>query len=214
MPDDSYLKYYWLENEFFPEIRKFFDSKGYLKPEQFFYIIIWKSNYNKPSIKWGLSANKKSLDREVYDLTRKIDRAHSKEERLEILIGNGKGRKNQDGFQLAMASAVLTILYPEIFSVYDRRVRSQLKHPKKEGKKFPDISYSRYRTRRYFEEYIPQVLRAGREISKNSKLSLRDCDRLLWAKSRHEELQNFLKVQPNSPQTGSGSDARQKKPGQ
>lgn len=91
-----------------------------------------------------------------------------------------------------MASAILTVLYPEIFSIYDWRVRSQLKHPQKFNQKFPDISYSHDRVKQYFEEYIPQVLQAGREIAKNPNLSLRDCDRLLWAKSWYEDLRDFL----------------------
>ena len=93
-----------------------------------------------------------------------------------------------------MASAVLTILYPNDFTVYDFRVRSQLKDPRNPTKPYPDITYTNNRIKRYFNEYIPQTLRAGREISNNQNLSLRDCDRLLWAKSWQEDLQKFINV--------------------
>lgn len=173
----DYLKYYWLEKDFFPEIYKFFRGEKYLTMEHFFSIIIWKRNASKTIIKRGLLATKKSLNEVVKDLTEKIYYAETKEQKLEILL-------KQSGFQLAMASAVLTVLYPDIFTVYDWRVREQIK--------YPDITYQQNRVQRYFDEYIKQVLERGREIAENPKLSLRDCDRLLWARSWHKDLREFL----------------------
>src|ERR1043166_3446895 len=109
----------------------------------------------------------------------KIHKANTPEEKLEILLG-------QKGFQLAMASAILTTLYPNDFTVYDFRVRSQLINPKTKKPGYPDISYAKDRVRRYFDEYLRQV----REFS---ALSLRDNDRALWAKSWYVSLGKFLK---------------------
>lgn len=85
-----------------------------------------------------------------------------------------------------MASAVLTVLYPDDFTVYDIRVREQLK--------YPDITYAKDSVESYFNKYLPQVLKMGREISQDPTLSLRDCDRTLWAKSWYENLQKFLRA--------------------
>lgn len=179
MADNSYLKYYWLEKDFFPEIHEFFHKEHYLTPEQFFAIIIWKWNGSKIRIKEGLTANRLSLDVAVKNLTKEIYNAHGKEERLPILL-------RQRGFKLAMSSAVLTVLYPKDFTVYDVRVRGQLK--------YPDITYTKDNIERYFIEYLRQVLERGREITHNPTLSLRDCDRVLWAKSWYESLHKFLRA--------------------
>lgn len=187
-----YLKYYWLEKDFFPEIYKFFHDKGYLTPEHFFSIIIWKSTRPRKQIKLGLLADGKSLDDAVYNLTKKIYEARSKEERLEILIGDGNKKRRQHGFQLAMASAILTVLYPKDFTVYDFRVRGQLNDPENGNRIFPDISYRADRVKKYFDNYVQQVLEKGKRIANNQNLSMRDCDRLLWAKSWYEDLRKFL----------------------
>lgn len=170
----DYIEYYFIEERFFLEIYKFFHREKYLTPKHFFSIIIWKRNASKVIIKEKLG---KPLGVAIKNLTKKIALAKSKEGRLEILI-------KQPGFKLAMASAVLTVLYPDDFTVYDYRVRGQLN--------YPDITYDRNVINRYFEEYVDQVRKKGRKIARDPKLSLRDCDRLLWAKSWYEDLEEFI----------------------
>ena len=177
----KYLQYYWLEKEYLEkEVYDHFDEKGFLTAIQFFTIIRWKApGLGAEPIRLGLKRQNSSLDVAVRDLTERISRASTKEDRLAILL-------EQDGFQLAMASAVLTILYPDDFSVYDWRVRSQLKHPRISGRIFPDITYAPNRIRRYFDEYVKQVK------DSEPKLLLRDCDRALWAKSWLESLHKLI----------------------
>lgn len=168
MEAKDYLRYYWLETYLETEVRSAFHTNHYLTAEQFFAIIIWKRNASKTLIKRSL-LNAKSvseLDSVVKSVTKKIYDASTKEGKLAVLL-------NERGFQLSMASAVLTILYPDTFSVYDFRVCEVLG--------FKNISADEY-----FEKYIPAV----KNISPN--LSLRDCDRALWAKSWHQDLQTFL----------------------
>ncbi len=178
MPNNSYIKFYWLETEFFPEIYKFFHKEHYLIPEHFFSIIIWKRNASKTIIKRGLLTGGLSLDTAIQNLTEEIFKANKKE-KLNILL-------KRKGFQLAIASALLTVLYPDDFTIYDIRVRGQLN--------YPDITYTEDNVEKYFNEYLPQVLKRGREITQNPTLSLRDCDRVLWAKSWYEDLQKFLRI--------------------
>ncbi|NCS99929.1 hypothetical protein GW765_03025 [Candidatus Parcubacteria bacterium] len=61
MSEINYLKYYWLEKDFFPEIYKYFHKEGILTSEQFFSIITWKSIRPRKRIKQGLLATGKSL---------------------------------------------------------------------------------------------------------------------------------------------------------
>ena len=187
----NYLKYYWLEKDFFPEIYNFFHKEKCLTSEHFFSIITWKSIRPRERIKRGLLVNGESLDEAVRVLTKRIYEAPSKEEKLGVLIGDGNNKK-QVGFRLAMASAILAVLYPRDFTVYDFRVRSQLVNPKNDTLEYPDITGYKKVIKKYLYEYIPQVLQEGRSLAKNPKLSLRDCDRFLWAKDWHEDLQEFI----------------------
>ena len=82
-----------------------------------------------------------------------------------------------------MASALLTVLYPEEFTVYDQRVRGQLE--------MDDFAYNNDVVERYFNEYIESVKKKVKDLG--FSLSLRDCDRLLWGKSWYEDMYKFLK---------------------
>lgn len=194
---ENYLKYYWLKDQYLEkDVHDFFHKNHYLTARHFFYIITWKSSYNKPSIRKhlveGRKEDGKSLDDVIHDLTHRIYYAISKEARLEILLPE----KNEiNGIQLAMASAVLTILYPEVFTVYDIRVRRQLKNPKTGNGPYPDISYANNnKINRYFEEYVFQV----QQFADKRNLSLRNADRVLWAMDRDEYLEKFLDGEDNS----------------
>lgn len=176
----DYLKYYYLEKDFFPQIREFFYDKKYLTPEYFFSIIIWKSNRSRERIKQGLLMDGRPLEVAVRDLSEKIYKTSLREKKLELLL-------KQRGIQLAIASAILTVLYPKDFTVYDFRVRSKLKNPRDESKPYPDISYAKNKIERYFNEYLKQT----KEY--NPEKSLRDNDRILWAMSWYEDLEDFIK---------------------
>ena len=183
----TYLKYYWLENEYLEkEVKNFFDEHGYLTPEHLFSIIIWKSPRTKTKIKEYLLRDGSSLVETVHDLTNKIHKAESDQGKLEIIL-------NQEGFGIAMASAVLTILYPNNFTVYDYRMSRQLnlndfKKYRKNGERFEKISGKGEKDILRYLEFVEIV----KTIACDHQLSLRDCDRVLWAKSWEEELQNLL----------------------
>ena len=171
-----YLKYYWLEKYLETEVFGDFHTKHHLTPEQFFSIIIWKRNASKTSIKRKLLDGKPitTLSKTIEEITHSIYKAPSKEEKLRCLLKVG-------GIDLAIASAVLTILYPTEFSVYDFRVREEI-HGYKDITPLPIEA----KIKKYLDEYIPSV-------RKSAHLSLRDCDRALWGKSWHEDLQKFVK---------------------
>ena|SRR3989344_8264472 len=188
----NFLKYYWLEEYLEREVRPFFEEKGYLTAEQFFAIIEWKNP------RFGKTKLSYMEDKDIRELTKNIGESiRSKEQQLEILLRNGG--KNRKGIRLATASAILTILYPDSFTVYDIRVRKQLAKNKEwklmrreDGEYAPeDITGSKDEIGRYINEYIPKVSKVGQKLS-SQKLSLRDCDRFLWAKDWYEDLQDFL----------------------
>ena len=51
---EKYLKYYFLENYLFEDVSKNFQKNGYLNSEEFFSIIIWKSNRTKTNVRRGI----------------------------------------------------------------------------------------------------------------------------------------------------------------
>jgi len=80
-------------------------------------------------------------------------------------------------FPLPTASAVLTILYPEDFTVYDIRVVGQLK----DFGRLASLPFSD----RMWNEYLRY--KKAVEASTPDDLSLRDKDRWSWGKSLYEQ---------------------------
>jgi len=165
----DYLKYYKLEDYIFEEVRNNFNKRGYLLSEEFFSIIIWKANRAKTKIKKRL-LERGNVQKSVKELTGEIYKADNLEEKLNILT-------KEWGFYLPMATAILTVLYPKEFTIYDIRVREQLNLKETASVK------------KYFSEFLPMV----KDFAKKQNLSLRDADRYLWGKSFHEDIKKLIK---------------------
>ena len=168
----DYLKYYHLENYLFEEVKGNFQKRGYLTPEEFFCIVIWKANRAKSKIKYKVSKSGANLEQSVKKLTNEIFKAPDNKEKLKILLDGW-------GFNLPMATAILTVLYPKDFTVYDIRARKELG--------IEDFAGRKNQIEKYFLEFLPMV----KEKVKGE--NLRDKDRYLWGKSFYEDLINFLK---------------------
>lgn len=77
-----------------------------------------------------------------------------------------------------MASAILTVLYPDRFTVYDFRACGELG--------LDDFSSRQGQIDKYFSVFLPKV------IAVRGPKSLRDKDRYLWGKSAYRSLENFV----------------------
>jgi hypothetical protein len=168
----NYLNYYNLEDYLFTEVTTSFRDRGYLTPEEFFSIVIWKANRAKSRIKRKLLAQGNDLASAVKNLTQELNNAASDRHRLSILL-------NTWHLALPMATAILTVLYPDRFTVYDIRARQQLG--------FNDFAGRKDQIDRYFDEFLPKV------VAISQAKTLRDKDRYLWGKSAYEDLQAFLR---------------------
>ena len=82
------------------------------------------------------------------------------------------------GFLLPTASAILTVLYPDSFSVYDRRVCKELR----DFDGLANMNWSADLWREY-QRFVVAVRSAA-----PSELSLRDCDRWLWGRDKREAM--------------------------
>jgi len=167
----DYLSYYNLEDYLLKEVRSNFQKKGYLTPEEFFCIVIWKANRAKSKIKNKILKKESNLNKCVKKLTGQIFKATNSRQKLQILLEDWK-------FNLPMATAILTILYPEYFTIYDARVRNQLG--------VNDFSGRTSQIEKYFSEFLPRV-------EKTRGRNLREKDKYLWGKSFYEDLIKFLK---------------------
>src|SRR4030042_677004 len=103
----NYLKYYSLEDYLFGEVNRNFQERHYLIPEEFFAIVFWK---RKPAAfqiapQWNGQPSIEEVTRKIYD---KPD-GRGKMEILDAITEIGP----------AIASAILTVCYPEEFTVID-----------------------------------------------------------------------------------------------
>lgn len=173
----DYLRYYDLETYLLEEVRRRFLGEGRLSAFDFFSIVIWKANRAKSKIAHRLlrTAGSDDLDQVVAQLSRSLFEADTPKERLRILM-------KEWGFLLPMASAVLTVLWPDEFTVYDVRVCDELGD-------FHRIT-NRTRFDRIWSEYgdFCEAVRADAPDG----LSLREKDRYLWARSAATQLQQEI----------------------
>ena len=173
----EYLQYYDLEGYLFRTVSPRFAKHGRLSAFDFFCIVIWKANRAKSKVANKLLAHDHhpDLDAAVQALTVGLTQQPSPKDRLRYLI-------EEWGLRLPMASAILTVLYPSQFTVYDSRVCEQLKC-------FGDLG-----SPTKFEHIWPGYERYRQAVEKSAPrdLSLRDKDRYLWGKSFCEGLRDDI----------------------
>ena len=171
-----YIKLYYRENYVLTDVRDNFNRDGHLTAFDFFCIVIWKANRAKTKIAQRLLKRNPDIEQSVRDLTSKIFSATDDKQKLKVLIDDYK-------FRLPMASAILSVLYPDNFTIYDVRVCDTLKNFKglDSATNFEKL-WLRYK------DYIDSV-----KNYEPKDLSLRDKDRLLWGKSFYEQLTTDLK---------------------
>ena len=162
-----------------------FRARGCIDAFDFFCIVIWKANRAKSKIAQRLmKGREEDLDQIVKELTTKIHEAQTYRDRLRILM-------KEYGFLLPMASAVLTALYPDYFTVYDIRVCEQLNG-------FTELANAT-NMESIWSGYLV-YLKAVVEHN-SAQLSLRDRDRELWGKSFAKQLEKQIaeRFRTNTP---------------
>jgi len=174
--DIDFKRYYDLETYLFTEVTSHFKNNGYISAFDFFCIVIWKANRSKTKIaKRLIQLNKGSLDETIKYISTRISAISDRKKRLELLL-------LEFGFQLPMASAILTVLYPEEYTIYDIRVCESIG-------KYQDLKNITNYEQLWngYIKYIEEVI-----IMTPPELNLRDKDRYLWGKSFYKQLQNDI----------------------
>jgi hypothetical protein len=162
----DYLNLYHLERYLLEDVGPRFRSSGKIDSTDLFMILAWKSNRAKTRVRDKIKSHAKGSFKEaVLEIAKALSAAKDHKERLGVLMRDW-------GLRLPMASAILTILYPEYFTIYDVRVCGVLNIKYKGGHRFSDTCWKEYKT------YKDAVCK-----STPSHLNLRDKDRFLWGKS-------------------------------
>jgi hypothetical protein len=175
------LRYYHLETFLFEDVSVRYQAGEALRPVDFFAIVIWKSNRAKSKIAKRLLAQAPTLDEAVTALVTQIRNADGHRRRLEVLMTTW-------GFSIPMASAILTVFYPDDFTIYDYRATEALKsHADLANISRFDQLWPKY------EAFLAAVRATGTE-----SMSLRDKDRTLWGQAFYDQLvqdidQNFAR---------------------
>jgi len=169
--------FYNLDNYLYEVVTKKFKKDGYLSAVDFFCIVIWKANRSKTKIARKLVKRGHSdLDEAIKELTSKIANQKDNKEKLRVLVDDWK-------FRLPMSTAILAVLYPSEFSVYDYRVCESLgQHNDVLKAKTFDQLWDRY------SYFLKDVKEAGPE-----SLSLKDKDCYLWGMSFYNQLVTDVK---------------------
>lgn len=162
----DYLKFYDDEGYLMGEVANHFHETGALAPVDFYMLLIWKANRAKSYHRERLK--KKALgsfERAVSQIASSLWSCRDRKERVRILIEDWE-------FSLPTATAILAILYPAEFTVYDYRVCAEVNHQYRPYLSFSDFLWADY------EEFQKKV-----EGEAPSGLCLRDKDRFLTARS-------------------------------
>lgn len=166
---EKYLKYYWLENYLFDEVNRNFQERGYLTPEEFFAIVIWKSNRAKKKVLSGIGESGQT----IRTITSQIHETEAPEEKFKILT-------RIHGIGIPIASAILAVCEPKKFTVVDSRAWAALKSlPKEVTGDLPDDPTAT------IDAYL-QYLDKCKELAREDGVSLRDFDRMLWGKDFYD----------------------------
>lgn len=182
---DDYRCYYYLEAYIFNTVGGRFRNGGEVTLHDFFCIIAWKANRAKSKeyqrLKRNAQQRKQSVPDLIAELLKQLKQNTDPRWRFDLLLN--KPYK----FQLPMATAVLSVLDPDHLTIYDKRVREELK--------FPEI-YTRIPDKRWdlYQKFVSCV----RERVKQEQLqpnTLREGDRWLWGKSFCEQLCEDLKTE-------------------
>lgn len=189
IPTD-YLKFYDLEHYLFTEVSGRFRRTGKISSADFYMIIIWKANLAKTRIRNRLSKHEGGFAGAVEALIAALRDADGPAERIEILMKTWR-------FRLPMATAILTVLYPHEFTVYDPRVCEQLGA-------FEGLSDRQF-SETLWDDYCSYMAVVSRAAP--SGLSLRDKDRFLWARSFYEGVMKDLQAAQDEGCTRQDGDA-------
>jgi len=185
---DNALHWYDLERYLFETVGPRFRREHTLTAFDFFSIVIWKANRAKSRIAKRLKENRegRTLSQIVEELARTLAAASNNCDRMRILF-------DDFGFLLPMASAVLTVLWPDQFTIYDVRACEQLDQCREQPDRFGKLGATTKFSEDFWKMYLNYCMAVAEKVP--GSLSLRDKDRVLWARSSMQQLKREIEAE-------------------
>lgn len=165
------IDFYSPETTVFPTLGDNFAKSGVLDPMALYLILDWKSPRARTRHRDRLIRIAGSFNEAVSRLAAGLHTATDAEQQLGFLLTDWE-------FKLPTASAILAVLYPETFTVYDIRVCDALGDFHRLG----NMNWSPA----LWQEY-QRFLNAVRDAAPQC-LTLRDCDRTIWGQNKRDQL--------------------------
>jgi hypothetical protein len=169
----DYLQFYD-DEDYLLGVGDRFRETGNLEAADLYTLLAWKANRAK-NYHWKRLrklAKSGTFAGAVSEIASELHSTPGQKHRLQILM-------EKWGFAVPTATAILTILYPKEFTVYDYRVCIELGIENNlSAKGFSDSLWSGY------EEFKARVISQTPE-----DLCLRDKDRFLWARSTRKDIE-------------------------
>jgi hypothetical protein len=177
MDEIDYRKFYDDELYLIDEVGPRFRETGALEPADFYTLLIWKAERVKNHHKKRLTGIAGSFETAVRQIASELHNNSTDKHRLELLL-------EKWWFSLPTATAILTILYPDTFTVYDWRVCDEvgIDYEPWCSRSFSDALWSHYEL--FKQAVINQT---------PAHLSLRDKDRFLIGRSTRKSIEQDWK---------------------
>ncbi len=169
------IHFYSPETTLFPKLAARFAETGRLTAEELYLILEWKAARARTKHLRRLTYGR-TFSEAAADLARAIHGAADDEDRLRLLLAEPWR------FALPTATAILAVLYPDRFTVYDIRVCDALGD-------FHRLGHRRW-SERIWADYC-RFVEAVR-VAAPANLSLRDADRWLWGHDERKALRREL----------------------
>lgn len=183
MLNEGYGSFYNMDEYLFQDLKDKFLKEGSLGAFDFFCIIVWKANRAKSRIAKNLLKKFNNLEDAARTITSSL--------RNENLADFDRFRYLLDlGFRLPMLSAILTVLYPSRFLVYDYRICSN-----PEMSEFENLANGISNTEVFWKQYKRYIQAV--EENTPSGMTLRQKDQYLWGKSFAMQLKTDIENEFN-----------------
>jgi len=171
--DEGFAQYYDLESYLIEVVRPRFHRERSMNTHDFFCIVNWRSNNAKLRIAKRLINQFGDLHIAIKSISQALSNQNSSHfQRFEYLMGLG--------LRLPMVSAILTVLYPDVFTVFDFRVCSfpKLNH-------FAKLDQVKSVKKMWdgYQDYTSMVI-----ANTPGWMALRTKDHYLWGRSFYEQL--------------------------
>jgi hypothetical protein len=176
------------ESRVFPEIRKRLSKSEGLSKRDVLLILKWKLGRIRGS-------NSKTVSDENLN---KINKAIVDAKKPEKAVAALKALDKVPGIGLATATAILTVCYPDAFTIIDERVLESLElFPRwydKKKKRREKYSTADWTAKGYVKEYLPRV----KECKDQWNKTLREADQVLWGLSVNRRVEKVIKKSEES----------------